>query len=74
MPDRLIDGTPKRRYVARVRDNAAIIAAEVIQHGRSRGWCGDADAFDGTREILARYGIAYTDDMWGEWTAQEDPR
>lgn len=47
------------------RTTSAIIAEEVIMHGKSDGWSGEVADRVAVAEILAKYNIHYVDE--GEW-------
>jgi len=57
----------KRYHQMTARVAAALIAEEVIQHGKSTGWSGSLEEKDEVAEILEQYNIHYTDDASGEW-------
>lgn len=66
IPNRL-EGTAIA-YGDSVREDAAIVALEVIRHGSSSGWHGTVEQREAVAAVLAPFGIRYTDDMRGTWS------
>jgi len=65
-----------RKYsqYASLQEVASIIALEVIQYGKSEGWCGYLDEFVILQDILTRYNIGHVDDMFGRWAFHDFTR
>jgi hypothetical protein len=59
-----------RKY-SNAKHNAATIANEVVTEGCSGGWCGDTDALDEIKRLLAPFNIGYVDDFTGRWAKIE---
>lgn len=59
--------TAARKYSNNPSRDASEIAAEVVYSGRSRGWSGDIEQLEQLEEMLGRFNIGYTDDMYGDW-------
>lgn len=53
------------------KEAAAVIVRDCIRDGSSSGWCGSQEDFDAVEEICNRFGVVYTDDMYGEWSPQK---
>ena len=51
---------------------AAKIVSDCILGGESSGWCGSLEEFKAVEEICHRFGVVYTDDMYGTWSAAKD--
>ncbi len=59
----------KKTYSDNPKQDAAQIASKCILQGYSNGWSGNhLEDIDEVRRILVRFGIKYTNDMWGEWS------
>lgn len=57
-----------RSYSSYATEQAgAIIMADIIRTGRSDGWQGDISTLNRLKELLAKFNIFYTDDMFGRW-------
>ncbi len=46
---------------------AGVIAYEIVQKGKSEGWCGSLEEFMEVQSILKRFNIIYADDFRGMW-------
>jgi len=56
-----------RQYGLFARQDAACIAAEVINTGKSTNWYGSIEAREGIAKILRNFHILYVDDLSGTW-------
>lgn len=50
-----------------VKESVTLILQEIVKFGVSGGWCGSFEKLEEVQNILKKYNVMYTDDMFGEW-------